>query len=477
MTISLGVYGSQLVQPVLEHYWTPDYLEVDDSLTSDPNWQSTYLWYVAEDANGKYVKQVLSSGLNGATYGAAWVEHGTFVDVDVVTEVFGASDSINTAIGPAIRMGGATDGYQARFSSGTNKLELYSQNAGDTTNQRKLIGSANLAATPSYLDVWKIRLQAIGHAVKAKAWLASELEPEAWAIEVEDSTHAAGYVGVAGVGRGTNSRVFRSLRVVNLGDSAVPGVISRPGDGWEYHTFTLNESFGYVKLNSVKTVEYLIVGGGGGGGSNIGGGGGGGAFRTGFLNNLPAGRYYVTVGPGGAGSSSNLYKGANGSDSSFNSIVSRGGGGAGTQSGGAARSGSQGGSGGGAGGSAGSATGGSGWGTHGNAGGSTIAGAQSSGGGGGANSVGESIDNTDGNGGNGGNGSEWPIGSGNYYSGGGGGAGSLTQGVGGLGGGATAGDAAAATPNTGGGGGGSTRTHASSLNPGGSGIVIARYTI
>lgn len=105
------------------------------------------------------------------------------------------------------------------------------------------------------------------------------------------------------------------------------------------HTFL---SSGTFTLNQNKTVDYMIVAGGGSGGShNItsstgAGGGGAGGFRT-FTNvSLTAGSFTATVGTGGTAGVSVL-NGAmhtSGTDSTFNSHTSTGGGrgGARTQS-------------------------------------------------------------------------------------------------------------------------------------------------
>ena len=97
-------------------------------------------------------------------------------------------------------------------------------------------------------------------------------------------------------------------------------------------------------------VSYLVVAGGGGGatawssGNRSGGGGGAGGYRNSYINET-SGRgssaetpftasdgasYNVTVGAGGAGGNGNYFQdGANGGDSTFNTVTSTGGGGSG----------------------------------------------------------------------------------------------------------------------------------------------------
>ena len=226
-------------------------------------------------------------------------------------------------------------------------------------------------------------------------------------------------------------------------------------------------------------VEYLVIGGGGGGGagSAAGGGGGAGGYRTATGFSLqPGTAYAITVGAGGAGTTSpDNNNGTNGSDSVFGSITALGGGGGagtGPASASYAGDGLAGGSGGGGryGGNGGAGTSG-----QGNAGGSsTSGGARGSGGGGGAGAAG-----TDGGtgttaAGSGGAGLASSItGTSVTRAGGGGGATWNSQSYtnGGAGGGGNGGySSTVGTANTGGGGGG----NGSSVNgkAGGSGVVI-----
>lgn len=230
----------------------------------------------------------------------------------------------------------------------------------------------------------------------------------------------------------------------------------------------------------VTAVDYLVVAGGGGGGSNGGGGGGAGGYRTGTMFPV-SGSYSITVGSGGAGSTSASTPGQNGTNSAFGSIIALGGGGGGSGSTGISRNGLPGGSGGGA-----SATGtpGSGASGQGNAGGygDTPGGSQRcwGGGGGGAGAAGGNA-TKNAYGGAGGNGLVSSITgvSVAYAGGGGGGAYSNLSGTGGTGGGGNGGLGAApgqsGQPNTGGGGGGGGAN--ANGGAGGSGIVIIRYVI
>jgi hypothetical protein len=233
----------------------------------------------------------------------------------------------------------------------------------------------------------------------------------------------------------------------------------------------------WVAPTGVSSVRYLVVAGGGGGGgaSYNAAGGGAGGVRAGTSLAVTAGTSYtVTVGAGG---SSNY----NGNTSTFNGISSSGGGRGGTYQGSA--NGAAGGSGGGGGpvnGTGGAGNSGGYSPVEGYAGGAAFNNSspqQACGGGGGAGAVGGTGTST--NAGNGGVGVTNDItGTSTYYGGGGGGGKkAVTAGTGGLGGGGNGGtydgsvQGQAGTANTGGGAGGR-----SPAGPGGSGIVIIRYT-
>ena len=226
----------------------------------------------------------------------------------------------------------------------------------------------------------------------------------------------------------------------------------------------------------MPNVWLLVIGGGGSGGREIaslaGAGGGAGEYWEQASYALTAGSYAITIGAGG--------NNANGSDTTFDSLVTAVGGGKGGQGDGASNTaGSNGGSGGGGGGGGNTVAGGSstasapGVGFAG--GGGETSGNQRSGGGGGAGALG--VAGT--SGGAGGVGVQSSITGTPTYRGGGGGGGSTTPGGGGAGGSGgggmglnSGGNATAGTANTGGGGGGDQGAYRS----GGSGVVIIRYT-
>jgi len=243
---------------------------------------------------------------------------------------------------------------------------------------------------------------------------------------------------------------------------------------------------GTISMNNLRgkantlSVEYLVVAGGGGGRAenfetfSYGGGGGAGGYRTGSAALARSQAFTVTVGAGGADGFSV------GSNSTFNSLTSSGGGcGSGTRSGGS-----------GAGGSPADNSAGAGTSGQGNSGGTGyylsnnppdyIEAFGGSGGGGGANAAGQSVSGAVG--GAGGAGTTWSNGT--TYAGGGGGLGlyllfyipgnyyvttTYSQGAGGAGGG---GSGSSGTANRGGGGSGGDGVNGYA---GGSGVVVIRY--
>ena len=145
------------------------------------------------------------------------------------------------------------------------------------------------------------------------------------------------------------SKTFNAPGIDQIAISATGGVISdyttTPGDIYRSHIFTSSGTFAVSALGQGETVDedniqYLVVAGGGAGGSgtNSGGGGGAGGFRTNIpgtpgdhtsTNPFPiaTGDYTVTIGAGGATSTSSGSNSQFGPDPSPAKIISNGGGG------------------------------------------------------------------------------------------------------------------------------------------------------
>lgn len=271
---------------------------------------------------------------------------------------------------------------------------------------------------------------------------------------------------------------------------ATGGAIYSDSQYW-YHAFA---SSGTFTPTQSLTADILVVAGGGSGGNFNAGGGGAGGLLTHTSQSLTATGYTVTVGAGGAGTTSSGAT-SNGTNSQFASLTaSVGGGGGGWFTGGSSLAGQNGGCGGGGMGGAGSSSLLVGTGSQGYNGGtgSSSGSGNGGGGGGGMGAIGGNATNGADTGGNGGAGITstliQTIGvatgvgqsvSGTYYlAGGGGGGGYNAAGTGGIGGGGIGGYQSVAGGNgqiaTGSGGGGARNSGALS-GSGGSGIVIVRY--
>ena len=294
-----------------------------------------------------------------------------------------------------------------------------------------------------------------------------------------------------------SSATLYGITRVPAGAKATGGVIYDDASYW-YHVFTSSGTF--TPSQSI-IADCLVIAGGGGGGNGLGGGGGAGGLLAFASQSLTAQNYTITVGAGGAGSTSASTVGTNGVDSQFGSLTLVNGGGGGTGQSVAypnGPGGSSGGSGGGGSRNGSNKSGGAATSGQGNAGGNGVGtnlGDNSAGaGGGGAGAVGANATTTAG--GNGGNGlstySSWGLATGTgqningtvWYAGGGGGgnfSGSTAAPTGGNGGGGVGGTQSPTNlPSsglafTGGGGGGSAQNGENGAS-GGSGIVIVRYS-
>jgi len=119
--------------------------------------------------------------------------------------------------------------------------------------------------------------------------------------------------------------------------TASGGTTNDVGD-FRYHVFTGPGTFQVTQIGNSPSVPtggptnmcFMVVAGGGGGQENAGrGAGGGGGIRSATCSPLSVQTYPVTIGGGGAVSTTNAVAGCNGSPSTFNSVTSAGGGGGG----------------------------------------------------------------------------------------------------------------------------------------------------
>lgn len=136
---------------------------------------------------------------------------------------------------------------------------------------------------------------------------------------------------------GYKNRLFGTLShsAGGVSFSATGGVKTTSG-AYTIHTFTTGGNF--ITTGSSKNIEYLVVAGGGGGCGDLSGssaiapyasGGAGGLLtNVGTPTSLPIGTYPVIVGAGGQAGALGT-NGTNGTNSSFNGVITYGGGGGG----------------------------------------------------------------------------------------------------------------------------------------------------
>jgi hypothetical protein len=131
----------------------------------------------------------------------------------------------------------------------------------------------------------------------------------------------------------STGQIYNGTTWVDFANSvyANGGIITTPGNGYTYHTFT---SPGVFTISSPRTVDVLLVAGGGGGGSGFYGGGGGAGgliYRPAFP--IARGSYPVQIGAGGAGAEGSGESGLDGTpgwDSTFSTLLTAKGGGNGS---------------------------------------------------------------------------------------------------------------------------------------------------
>jgi len=158
------------------------------------------------------------------------------------------------------------------------------------------------------------------------------------------TANAGTYTFTVSASDGINTAVTRSFSVV------VPVIVTggtlTSDSTYYYRSFSTT---GSLTTNSSLNTDVLIVGGGGGGGNDVGSGGGAGGVVLKTNYTVPIGTYSIAIGSGGPGraNSTNTDPSSNysGTNTTFNSLIAYGGGGAGSWNAVAASSGGSGGGG------------------------------------------------------------------------------------------------------------------------------------
>ncbi|MEU1141772.1 hypothetical protein ABZ392_33690 [Streptomyces sp. NPDC005885] len=135
-------------------------------------------------------------------------------DVDVYVDMATSALATGSSLfgGLVVRGVADTDGYHARvdFTSAAGiGLSLRKRVAGVETQ----LGAATTALTHVAGTFYRVRVQAIGTALRARIWLATDPEPSLWMIDVTDSSlSAAGSVGTRSVSNTGNTNVNPAVR-------------------------------------------------------------------------------------------------------------------------------------------------------------------------------------------------------------------------------------------------------------------------
>lgn len=143
------------------------------------------------------------------------------------------------------------------------------------------------------------------------------------------TANAGTYTFTVGASDGTNTTVTRSFSIIV--PATITGGTLTSDSTYYYRTFT---GSGSLTTNLSLNADVLMVGGGGGGGNDVGSGGGAGGVVLKTTYTVPIGTYSIVVGSGGPGraNSTNTDPSSNysGNNTTFNSLIAYGGGGAGS---------------------------------------------------------------------------------------------------------------------------------------------------
>jgi hypothetical protein len=142
----------------------------------------------------------------------------TYPDFDIYTDITTSATATGGSLfgGPAGRYADSDNLYQAR-------LEFTTANALVLTIRKRVaavetqLGTATIERTYAAGTFVRVRFQGFGTALKAKAWLASDREPDRWNVEVTDSSlTTSSLIGVRSISAAANTNVNPEVRYDNL---------------------------------------------------------------------------------------------------------------------------------------------------------------------------------------------------------------------------------------------------------------------
>lgn len=202
----------------------------DGSSTDDGAW--TLRWdSVPEDwsvvsgpeFDGGYALEHDHGGSERARRAISWDEAGTPADVEVLDKVRVPAFTDGVDLGYHARVhlrsssrNGAEVGYWLELESAANSFRLARYTETGMATLRRF-------GTPEENTFFYRRFRAEGETLKAKAWPASEPEPDGWDAEVTDSTHTDGWVGVGSFDTGTVQTDVVSVATGGESAPVVPG--------------------------------------------------------------------------------------------------------------------------------------------------------------------------------------------------------------------------------------------------------------
>jgi hypothetical protein len=156
---------------------------------------------VAEATDGKALRYTGSIGNTNpsALRGVAIDSAGDSAGDATVTVKF-KSSVVNQVLFPIILRGGGTAAAITGYALRRNTTGVWNvmRLSGTATTPTQTVVGANMTSAPTVVAeawVWA-KMQVIGTALKAKAWLDSGSEPASWQIETTDANHGSGWMGI-----------------------------------------------------------------------------------------------------------------------------------------------------------------------------------------------------------------------------------------------------------------------------------------
>lgn len=134
---------------------------------------------------------------------------------DITTSALATGDSLYGAV--VARMADTSNRYLCRLEFTTSNTIILTVQKSVAGTQTQLGAAYTLSLTHVAGTFIRVRFQLSGTTLRAKAWLATSLEPTSWAIEVTDSAFtAAGSIGTRSISGPSNSNVSPQIRYENF---------------------------------------------------------------------------------------------------------------------------------------------------------------------------------------------------------------------------------------------------------------------